>query len=195
MSRVDKEIADALKDFQKDIYGQVRQKVYVFARDLVVQAIVERQNYPGKHNFTGNLINSITVCVYEDGKPDVAYYGGQYVPQAIRFKMTAPRHYHFTHDYDGDESNYDPEVKTNEGWGVDDAREFFQEYRPQRNSKFCIVVAYPTEYANFVENLRHTTGFTGTYMYARKWGVRMLSLPIDYSYGANSSSSNIEVPF
>lgn len=178
MSKVEQDIEQALREFKKGILDDVDTRVGIFARAIITQAIIERQTAPGKHNFTGNLLNSIVVCVYKDGSPMIAYYPSQYgTAKAIRFKMTSPRHYHFKKDYDGDESTYDPQIGTNQGWGEDDAREFFGEYNPGSKAKFYIVIAYPTEYASFVEAYRHTTGFAGTYAWAKHNGWNILQLP------------------
>lgn len=178
MSKVEEEIESAMKAFMHEVYDDVRERVGVYARALIAEAVANRQSAPRKHNFTGNLLNSIVVCVYEQGRPWVAYYPSQYgIVKAIRFKMTRPRKYHFKRDYDGDESTYKAEIETNQGWGVDDAREFFEEFRPSSTAKYCIVVAYPTEYASFVESYRHTTGFVGTYTWAKHNGWNILQLP------------------
>lgn len=109
--------------------------------------------------------------------PEIAYYPSDYgVAKAIRFKMTAPKVYHFNRDYDGAESSYEARTETNQGWGEDDARNFFREYNPGNKAKYCIVVAYTTEYASFVDSFRHTTGFVGTYSYAKHNGWRILKL-------------------
>jgi hypothetical protein len=177
MSKVEQEIEKTLKSFMQEVYSDVGSNVGVFARALLTEAIANREMAPNKHNFTGNLLGSIVVCVYEDNKPFIAYYPAQYGIKAIRFKMTAPRSYGFKRDYEGTESHYDPEIETNEGWGEDDAKEFFQEYNPGSKTKFCIVVAYTTEYASFVEAARHTTGFTNTYWWAKYKGRNILHLP------------------
>lgn len=177
MSKVEQEIESAMKSFMQEAYADVSSRVGVFARALLTEAIANREMAPNKHNFTGNLLNSIVVCVYEDNKPQTAYYPAQYGIKAIRFKMTAPRSYGFKRDYEGTESHYDPEIETNEGWGEEDAKEFFQEYNPGSRAKYCIVVAYTTEYASFVEAVRHTTGFTDTYWWAKFKGKNILRLP------------------
>lgn len=177
MSRISTQIGEALKEYQQGIYERVERQVGVFARDLIVEAIIERKTIPGAHDFTGNLINSIVVCVYKDGVPQTAYYPSQYgVPKAIRFKMTAPKTYHFKKDYSGEESSYTARIKTNEGWGEDDARDFFNSFNPGRQAKFYIVVAYTAEYASFAEGLRRTAGFTATYDYAKRTGWQVLGL-------------------
>lgn len=193
MSKVEQEIEQAMKEWKQEIYDRVDNKVRSFAMAIISQAIIERQTAPGKHNFTGNLLNSIVVCVYKDGQPDMAFYPSQYgVTKAIRFKMTNHRHYHFKKDYDGEESDYDPQIATNQGWGEDDARNFFREYNPGNGAKYYIVVAYPTEYASFVEAFRHTTGFTGTYTWTKHNGWKILQLP--WTDSAPEQSSNF-APF
>lgn len=195
MSRIEQEVAAAFKEWKAEQEQNVDGQVMVFAWTLASQAITERQKAPGKHNFTGNLLNSIAVCIYKDGAPDRLCIAGEWyrIPKATHKKMTAPKKYHFKQDYDGAESNYKPEIETNQGWGVDDAREFFRSFNPGNKAKYWIVVAYPTEYASFVEQARHTTGIYGVHYYAKKRGWRILGLP--WTYGPSSESTLEEAPF
>lgn len=171
-------VHNAIADYRKRILDEVEKRCRKFCTDLCQEAIKERQHAEGAHNFTGNLINSIVVCLYREKEPINAYYAGQYVPKAIQVKMRARKKkpYHFNPDYDGDKSHYLPEVQTNGGWGVDDARNFFQQYMPQGNNLFDIVVAYPVEYGEWVEMKRGTTGIMQTYAYAEHVGVTYLKL-------------------
>ena len=163
--------------YKKQIFDEVEKRCRKFCDALCQEAIVSRLTNERAHNFTGNLLNSIVVCLYRDKKPVYACYAADKVIKAIQVKMTSPKHYHFKKDYDGAESNYSPTIETNEGWGEEDARAFFQSYRPSGNNLFDIVVAYPTEYAEWVEIRRATTGILGTYAYAERMGVTWLKLP------------------
>lgn len=192
MSKVEEEIEKAMKEWHEDVLESVYTKVYHYAFTLLTEALVNRQTAPGKHNYTGNLLNSIVVCVYKDGNPDIAYFASGEVKGAIRAKMTAPKHYHFEVDYEGTESEYDPSVVTDEGLGAQDAKDFFSEYRPENKDKFTIVVAYTTEYASWVENARHTAGFAYTYSFAKKTAKHFLGLETA-SY--RQSYSVVEAPF
>lgn len=169
-------------------------KVQSYAYTLLVEAMVDRQTAPGKHNFTGNLLNSIVVAVYKNGKPDTAYFASNHVKGAIHAKMTSPNHYHFEVDYDGAESDYDPEVETDKGYGAKDAKDFFEEYKPQNPGNYTIVLAYPTEYASYVEAERHTTGFARMYEFIQKTAKGYIGLADDKG-GHTMQYSTIEVPF
>lgn len=152
-----------------------------FCSELCLKAIEARRNANGAHDYTGNLLNSIVTCLYKNKQPIIAYYAAQYTYEAIDVKMSGTQsrggRYHFDPDYSGRKSNYVPLVETDRGWGVDDARDFFQSYRPSGNDLFNIVVAYPVEYANWVEMHRQTTGFVATLDYAEKNGIALLSIP------------------
>lgn len=171
-------IRKAFADYHKAIFDEVEIRCRKFCTDLCQEAIKARQEADGAHNFTGNLLNSIVVCLYRNKEPINAYYAAQYVPKAIQVKMRERKrkNYRFNPDYDGDKSHYLPTVQTNGGWGEDDARKFFQSYTPQGKNLFDIVVAYPVEYGNWVEMKRGTTGILRTYAHAEKVGVTYLKL-------------------
>lgn len=171
-------VHNALADYRKKILDEVEIRCRKFCTDLCQEAIRERKNAKGAHNFTGNLLNSIVVCLYREGEPINAYYAAQYVPKAIQVKMRARKRksYRFNPDYDGDKSHYLPTVQTNGGWGEDDARNFFWQYTPKGNNLFDIVVAYPVEYGDWVEMKRGTTGILQTYAHADQVGVTYLKL-------------------
>ena len=93
--------------------------------------------------------------------------------------MSGPRKrsYVFRPDYEGvNGSKYRPEVPTDRGWGADDAEKFLLSYKPQGRNMFDIVIAYPVEYATWVEQNRGTTGILQTYSYADKTGVTFMKL-------------------
>ena len=177
-------IRKAFADYRKDIFDEVEIRCRKFCTDLCQEAIKARQNADGAHNFTGNLISSIVVCLYRERMPINAYYAAQYVPKAIQVKMRyrERKRYRFKVDYDGPADGnrkynyYLPKVDTNGGWGEDDARKFFQGYIPNGNNLFDIVVAYPVEYGEWIEMKRRTTGILRTYEHAERVGVTYLKL-------------------
>lgn len=190
MSKVEEEIQKAMREFHTEILQSVEQKVRSYASSLRDMAVIGREEAIGKHNFTGNLLNSIVVCVYKDGNPDVAYFASGIVKGAIQAKMTKSHGpYGFKVDYEGGPSLYriegefavPPEVETNHGYGAKDAQDFFAEYRPSRGEKYTIVLAYTAEYASFVESARHTTGFLEAYTWADKTAFWSLGLERVYS--------------
>lgn len=178
MSATNKQIVEkGISEYREKIFREVEGRCRALCMNLCDEAISARQSAPGKHNFTGNLLNSIVVCLYKFKSPVYACYAADKVTKAIQVKMTAPRKYRFRSDYDLSESTYSPQVKTNQGWGEEDARQFFQSYSPKGRNVFDIIVAYPTEYAEFVENLRSTTGVLRTYAHAQEVAVNFLKLP------------------
>lgn len=171
-------IHKAFADYRKQILDEVEIRCRKFCTDLCQEAINARQNTEGAHNFTGNLLNSIVVCLYREREPINAYYAAQYVPKAIQMKMRERKRksYRFNPDYDGDKSHYLPTVQTNGGWGEDDARNFFQNYTPKGKNLFDIVIAYPVEYANWIEIKRGTTGIMRAYSWSEQVSVQYLKL-------------------
>ena len=171
-------VHNAIADYKQAIFDEIEKRCRKFCTDLCQEAIRARKNAPGAHNFTGNLINSIVVCLYKNREPINAYYAAQYVPKAIQVKMRQRKRkrYRFNPDYDDDKSHYLPTVQTNGGWGEDDARHFFLDYVPKGKNLFDIVVAYPVEYGNWVEQKRGTTGILQSYAQAETLGVTYLKL-------------------
>lgn len=171
-------IHKAFADYRKQILDEVEIRCRKFCTDLCQEAINARQNTEGAHNFTGNLLNSIVVCLYREREPINAYYAAQYVPKAIQVKMRERKRksYRFNPDYDGNKSHYLPTVQTNGGWGEDDARNFFQNYTPKGKNLFDIVIAYPVEYANWIEIKRGTTGIMRAYSWSEQVSVQYLKL-------------------
>lgn len=172
-------IHKGLLKFEKEVIEvEMEKRCIMFCNTLCGMAIQYRFSNPDAHNFTGNLLNSIIVCLYKRRSPVYACYAAGSVRKTISVKMTARKKpYHFTPDYEGEESSYSADVKTNQGWGEDDARDFFQAFRPSGNELFDIVVAYPVEYGKWVEMERATTGIVETYEYAMKYGLKLLSIP------------------
>lgn len=166
-----------MADYHKRILDEVEKRCYDYCEELCRSAVSYRKSEPEKHDFTGNLLNSIAVCLYRDGNPKEAWYSQDIVFEATQAKMTAPRKYRFFNDYSGAKSRYNPDVKTDEGYGANDALNFFMSYRPAGRRAFDIVVAYTTEYADWVEQERGTTGIMRTYDFADRTAIQFLQLP------------------
>ena len=181
MSATNRHILEAIDDYRKKIIDEVERRCRDYCEELCWSAIKYRRANEEAHDFTGNLINSIVVCLYKERKPLVAYYASeQFIPKAIQVKMSANakyrKRYFFNPDYSGSMSEFRAEVRTDKGWGEDDARQFFQWHRPPGKNLFDIVVAYPVEYADFIESERGTTGIVNTYTHAEQVGVLFLKL-------------------
>lgn len=178
MAKNKKVIDEAFKSFEKQIIDTAETELKKYCWKLLQEAIIARQQNPGAHNFTGNLLNSIVVCLYRERKPVIAYYASDLVPEAIRPKMNLRirRRVFFNPDYDGEKSAYLPKVKTDGGWGKDDAREFFSEYIPSGSNLFDIVVGYTVEYAEWVQYQRATTGYVRSLQYAESLGRTFLQI-------------------
>lgn len=149
----------------------------VFAQNIIYKAIEYRRKNPAKHDYTGNLLNSIVAAVYQNKDLKKAIFSGETGIKAPRYyEMTASHgRYHFEVDYEGKRSNYTPDVETLRRKGMDDAYEFISTYTPNING-FVVVVAYTTDYADFVEMQRGTTGYLSTFKYAKKVATQMFQL-------------------
>lgn len=176
-------IRAAIAEYKTKIYEEVGNRCRKFCMDLCQEAIKDRRNTPGAHDFTGNLITSIVVCMYKDGVAQDAWYASMYLQKAIRIKMRqrpVRKRYYFKQDYSGEaKTTYTPSEdspKVSGRFGVDDAKEFFRSYRPPGKHLYDIVVAYPVEYAEWVEMHRSTTGILQTYAHAEQVGVQFLKL-------------------
>ena len=163
--------------YREAIIKETRRRCVIFI-DNLLEAAIEYRLQQG-HNFTGNLINSIAVGLYQERKLTEIRYASDELKSAIQVKMTYPKRYAFTRDWDGDASHYIPAIATNEGWGKDDARTFISGYRPGGKNLFDIVVAYTTEYASFVEKQRSSTGILS--LYAEAPSIAMLCLELGKS--------------
>lgn len=176
MSEINNMIKSAFSEFKSDIENSIEQNCKTFCRNLLKEAIKNRETAPQKHDFTGNLLNSIIVCLYKSGNPVAGYYASNETSSATVVKMTFPKKYRFRKDYERKESHYSPKIKTDERLGAYDAKMFFASYRPDGNNMFDIVVAYPVEYAEFIEMKRSTAGFMRTFQYADKTGITFLQI-------------------
>ena len=182
MSATKAQILRAIDDYREKIIDEVQKRCDSFCGDLLQSAIDSRiYMRPLAHDITGNLINSIVVCLYKERKPILAWYAYESIDNAIGRKMTYPRRYWFESDYQSSESSYRPNVRTNMGFGEDDAKKFFMGYKPKGKNLFDIVVAYTTEYAEWVEMARHSTGILRAYDNAGKIAITTLKLPRKFS--------------
>lgn len=149
-----------LNGFQTGIEKTVREQCIELCESLCLAAIYSREHNRRAHNFTGNLINSIVVALYENKKLIQADYAAQKLGKpAIHVKMSVPKNYKFKSDWDEADTMFSPEIRTDEGWGVNDARNFVKSYEPSVAKGFVITVAYPVEYAEFIEKERASTGY------------------------------------
>ena len=179
MARNKTTIAKAVEDYKnRVIIPTMEAELKKWCSQILDAAIQARQRNPKAHNFTGNLLNSIVVCLYKNREPVMAWYASDRVPEAImpKMRMRKRKRIFFKRDYDGEESAYLPTVETNGGWGKDDAQEFFETYTPKGNYLFDIVVAYPVEYANWVQMQRATTGILNARQFTERAGRTFMRL-------------------
>ena len=170
-------ISQAFKDFKKKIDHEVQRETELLAQNLVYRAMQEREKNPQKHDFTGNLLSSIVSAVYRDKSLTKAFFSGESgIRQPRYYEMTASHgRYHFKVDYEGKTSNFVPEIETLRRKGIDDAYEFVSTYTPDL-SGYVIVLAYTTDYADFVEQQRKTTGFLSTFRYADRVATKLFPI-------------------
>ena len=185
MSATKAQILRAIDDYREKIIAEVQKRCEGFCEQLVYAAIKNRKIAFDAHDFTGNLLNSIVVCLYRERQPLTAWYAADtQIPKAIQVEMSYKMNkklknktYYFKKDYSGNVSSYQPELVTDESWGVDDAKNFFRSFTPKGKNLFDIVVAYTSEYAEFVEMQRGTTGILNAYQDARLESKMFLRLP------------------
>ena len=172
----------AFKAFGKIMDEKSLKWVENYAQSILYKAIDFRRNSPIGHDYTGNLLNSIVCAVYLDKKFKRAFFSGESgIRQPRYYEMTASHNgngrYFFEIDYSGKRSWYKAEVETLRRKGLDDAYEFLSTYNPDKDG-FLVVLAYTTEYANFIEQIRPTTtGYLNTRKYAEKLGMVYFQLP------------------
>lgn len=171
-------VRDAFKEFKKEMEDICLKWINEYARSIVYKAIEYRLSEKEAHNFTGNLLNSIVAAVYYNREFKSASFSGETgIRQPRYYEMTASHgRYFFKVDYNGKKSVYVPEIETLRRKGIDDAYEFVSTYTPKMDG-YVVVVAYTTEYAEFVELERHTTGYLKTFKYADKIGRNYFQLP------------------
>ena len=170
-------IRAAFKEWEKEIEKEALKEIENFAQNLIYEAIKQRQMNPDKHDYTGNLLNSIVAAVYYKKDLKKAFFSGETgIREPRYYEMTASHgRYFFRVDYEGRESNYIPRIETLRHKGIEDAYEFISTFKPD-TSDFVIVVAYTTDYALWIEQQRQTTGFVNTLQYAKKVAMKMFEL-------------------
>ena len=147
-------------------------------RNLLLDAVIaNRRRNAGAHQFTGNLINSIVVILYwkNEGSID-KYFAYDRINKPIQREMssitsrgTARKNlYRFHPDWQQRDSAYRPELPTDFSTGPEDARNFASAWMPQTGKPFEICVAYTSEYADWVESERKTTGYLQSIAYTKK---------------------------
>jgi len=150
-----------------------------FCSKLLLDAVIEnRRRNPEAHQFTGNLINSIVIILFrKDTGEQRNYYAYDRLKSPIRREMSARTRrgtmrknaVHFRPDWQGrPHSMYLPEVVTDESLGPSDARAFAASWRPVTGKNFEICVAYTSEYGDWVETERQSTGYFNSKRYASK---------------------------
>lgn len=179
MSATNELVNKAFVEYRRQMESETEKQCRSFCAELCRFAVLFRLREPNAHDFTGNLISSIVVALYRNKKPIYVSYANDIMPKAIQVEMTKSHgRYIFRRDYDGEEHTaYVPEVETDESLGLDDAMRVVRSYKPVGKNMFDILVAYSTEYAEFVENERATTGFLNTYDHAKYAGIKFLGLP------------------
>lgn len=178
MSEIKAQTHKATEEFLLGIEKYLEKRCRFICEELLEEAIKNREGSKGKHDFTGNFLNSIVVCLYKKGSPLVAYSAADKVgKKPIQRKMSAARKlYVFKKDYEEKESQYKPEQYTDMGYGNVDAIRFFQSYRPKGNFLFDIVVVYPVKYASFIEIKRGTAGYFKTKEEAKNIAITYLGI-------------------
>lgn len=179
MARNKAVITKAVEDYKnRVIIPTMEARLKSWCSQILDASLLARQRDPKAHNFTGNLLNSIVVCLYRNKEPVMAWFASDRVPEAIvpKMKKRQRKRVFFSRDYDGTESAYLPTVETNGGWGKDDAQNFFENYVPKGNNLFDVVIAYPVEYADWVQMHRATTGILNAYQYVERTGMRFMKL-------------------
>lgn len=175
-----------VRDYTKYVYDVTEKELKEWCYQLMTAAYKFRLGNPRSHEFTGNLINSIMVGLYRERRPIYACIVGDrgVVKAPIMGKMRVRRStlgygakmYRFKQDWMGTKSAYVPEVQTDGGSGINDARRFFRSYTPDGDNMFDLVVAYPVEYASWIEQQRQSTGILQTYSDAKATGMKLLQV-------------------
>lgn len=168
------QVEDMFRSMQDAIERSVRQKLDGLAKQILERALYYRSQLVALdigHNYTGNFVNSIGVGIYIYGNFQRGYYASQEIGKApVMGKMTTlksggPRKYTFVveagrPDFQGGESSYTAKIKTdmrtvNKGM----VEEVLKSIHPRNKNGYSIILAYSVEYAEFIENLRASTGF------------------------------------
>lgn len=163
-----KVIENAFKDFRMNTMPmEILKELQLICQNLLISAIHYRLrlSHTKGHDYTGNLINSIVVVLYQDGEIADVWAAGEQgqIKKPICRKMTARKKaYYFSNDYSNRQSKYRAEIETNRGVADEDIQMFLNSNSPSVQKGFCVTVAYTVEYAEWVEYERGTTGYVQT---------------------------------
>lgn len=162
-------IGDAFENFRLNVMPvEIIKELKLICQNLLISAIHYRlrlSHSGGGHDFTGNLINSIVVVLYQDGEIADVWAAGEHgqIKKPICRKMTARKKaYYYSNDYSNTQSKYRAEIETNRGVADEDIEQFLNSNAPSVQKGFCVTVAYTVEYAEWVEIERQTTGYVQT---------------------------------
>lgn len=174
-------IKNAFKEFEMVMHGEIIKRLNLHCQNLLVSAIRNRLSlsHSEGHDYTGNLINSIVVVLYQDGEiADIWSAGEQGQIRKPKFrKMSArKRMYVYSNDYSNVSSRYRAEVPTNRGMADEDVQNFLNTNTPSVQNGYCVTVAYTVEYAEWVEIERGTTGIEQTKRNAYKQFIQSFKL-------------------
>lgn len=177
-----KEIKKAFDDFKKnEVNIAMSKKLSLYCENILLKAIRFRleQSHSRGHDYTGNLINSIVVILYDDGEISGVFAAGRegQIRKPICRKMSARKKaYYYNNDWSNTKSSYRAELPTNRGVADEDVASFINSNTPSVENGFCITVAYTVEYAGWVEFERGTTGFLETEAFASRSVRKMFKM-------------------
>lgn len=178
----------AARAFEAEMDKEIYSSLFKWCEQILSLAIEFRERDRKAHNFTGNLLNSIVVILYTDTKTirNTAdfFFAAEEVRPAIAPKMssktsrggTRKNYYHFRPDYDQRDSRFKPTIPTSGKWGQEDATRFASNYKPSKKMPFTIVLAYTVEYAEFIEQQRHTAGYIEMLKSTKKAAIEFVGL-------------------
>lgn len=173
-------IKQAFNEFKREtMANEIYNYLDNICQNLLLQAVIDnRRRNPKAHQFTGNLINSIVIILYDKNEGIQSnYFAYDLLKSPIRKEMSAKNTrggmrknaVHFRPDWQNTpHSKYTPEVVTDESYGPNDAKSFAASWQPTLKTDFEICVAYTSEYAEWVELNRQTTGFLNSMRYAKQ---------------------------
>ena len=148
--------------------GIIRNKMLRALMGVELSLAVEAQNrYIPEKSFTGNTWTGTAVGAYADGK--LVYYKttkdlGMQPP--VHRKLRLDEVVHLKSDYLGRDRVIRGSIDTDGGTSEEDAVKFLNRYSPK--SKYSVVVANGSEYAEYVESVLDGDVITGTYNYAKR---------------------------
>ena len=167
--RVAKEAFDA---FKRQIDIEVTKQLNLICQNILIKAIQSRLSQQNGHDYTGNLINSIVVVLYDEGEISNVLTAGKdgQIKRPISGKMYARKKpFRFNPDWSGRSgSHFIADIPTDKGVADADIEKFLMSNKPVFTKGWCITVAYTVEYAEWVEIQRQTTGYLESQKFAGK---------------------------